>query len=89
MKVNTANTLTLIRIAAIPAVVYCFYSDMDFARPIAGIVFARPLCELFASGYRDDPVQFERTVTLIRLLFPYIFFITPGGTPASFTKFPK
>ena len=39
MKANLANILTWLRIAAIPLVVYCFFSSMDFARPIAGIVF--------------------------------------------------
>ena len=39
MKANLANILTWLRIAAIPVVVYCFFSSMDFARPIAGIVF--------------------------------------------------
>lgn len=46
---------------------------------ILGVVFARPLCELFAGGYRDRPDQFERAVTLTRIVFPYIFFM---GTAA-------
>jgi putative peptidoglycan lipid II flippase len=45
----------------------------------AGIVLARPLCDLFAGGYHERPPQFERTVVLTRLLFPYIFFM---GTAA-------
>ena len=39
MKLNLANMLTLFRIAAIPVVVVCFYSDMPHARPIAAIIF--------------------------------------------------
>ena len=81
MKINTANTLTLIRIAAIPAVVYCFYSDMDFARPIAGIVFglaavtdlldgyvARKLGQTSKFGEFLDPVADKLMVTIILVL---------------------
>ncbi|MEL7187386.1 MAG: CDP-diacylglycerol--glycerol-3-phosphate 3-phosphatidyltransferase [Pseudomonadota bacterium] len=39
MKLNLANLLTLFRIAAIPVVVVCFYSDLPNARPIAAIIF--------------------------------------------------
>ena len=39
MKLNLANILTLIRIAAIPVVVICFYSPLDYARPIAAVLF--------------------------------------------------
>jgi len=46
---------------------------------VLGIVFAEQLVALFASGYRSIPGQFERTVRLTRLLFPYIFFM---GTAA-------
>jgi putative peptidoglycan lipid II flippase len=46
---------------------------------VLGVVFARPLCELFASGYHAQPGEFERTVTLTRVVFPYIFFM---GTAA-------
>jgi putative peptidoglycan lipid II flippase len=43
------------------------------------MVFARPLTELFAGGYHARPLEFERTVSLTRAVFPYIFFI---GTAA-------
>ncbi|MGC4069907.1 MAG: murein biosynthesis integral membrane protein MurJ [Polyangiaceae bacterium] len=46
---------------------------------ILGIVFAPELVELFATGYHRHEGQFERTVTLTRWLFPYIFFM---GTAA-------
>lgn len=44
-----------------------------------GVAFAPQLVDLFASGYRDQPGQHERTVTLTRWVFPYIFFM---GTAA-------
>jgi CDP-diacylglycerol--glycerol-3-phosphate 3-phosphatidyltransferase/cardiolipin synthase len=39
LKLNLANILTLFRIAAIPVVVICFYSQLPHARPIAAIIF--------------------------------------------------
>ncbi len=51
MKANLANILTWIRIAAIPVVVYCFFSSMDFARPIAGIVFGLAAITDVLDGY--------------------------------------
>jgi CDP-diacylglycerol--glycerol-3-phosphate 3-phosphatidyltransferase/cardiolipin synthase len=39
LKLNLANILTLLRIAAIPVVVICFYSSIPYARPIAAVVF--------------------------------------------------
>jgi putative peptidoglycan lipid II flippase len=46
---------------------------------VAGIVFAPVLVELFAGGYGAIEGQLERTVTLTRWVFPYIFFM---GTAA-------
>lgn len=81
MKVNLANVLTMIRIAAIPIVVICFYSSMDFARPIAGIVFglaaitdvldgyiARRLGQTSKFGEFLDPVADKLMVTIILVL---------------------
>jgi CDP-diacylglycerol--glycerol-3-phosphate 3-phosphatidyltransferase/cardiolipin synthase len=51
LKANLANTLTWIRIAAIPAVVWCFFSDLVFARPIAGIVFGLAALTDLLDGY--------------------------------------
>ena len=42
---------------------------------VLGILLARPLTELFAAGYHGRPGEFERTVTLTRTVFPYIFFM--------------
>lgn len=39
MRLNLANMLTLFRIASIPLVVVCFYSDLEYARPLAAILF--------------------------------------------------
>jgi putative peptidoglycan lipid II flippase len=44
---------------------------------VLGVVFARPLAELFAGGYSG--AELERTVQLTRIVFPYIFFM---GTAA-------
>jgi putative peptidoglycan lipid II flippase len=46
---------------------------------LLGVVFARPLTDLFAGGYHERPGEFERTVELTRVVFPYIFFM---GTAA-------
>jgi CDP-diacylglycerol--glycerol-3-phosphate 3-phosphatidyltransferase/cardiolipin synthase len=81
LKLNLANTLTLIRIAAIPVVMICFYSPMDFARPIAGIVFglaavtdildgyaARKLGQTSKFGEFLDPVADKLMVTILLVL---------------------
>lgn len=44
-----------------------------------GVLFAGPLTDLFAGGYHARPGEFERTVGLTRVVFPYIFFM---GTAA-------
>jgi putative peptidoglycan lipid II flippase len=46
---------------------------------VLGVLFAGPVTDLFASGYRGRAGEFERTVDLTRIAFPYIFFI---GTAA-------
>lgn len=51
MKANLANTLTWIRIGAIPIVVYCFFSSMELARPIAAFVFAVAAITDWLDGY--------------------------------------
>ena len=42
---------------------------------VLGVALARPLTDLFAGGYRQRPLEFERTVSLTRWVFPYIFFM--------------
>ena len=51
MKLNLAITLTLFRIAAIPAVVICFYSPLPDARPIAAILFGIAAVTDFIDGW--------------------------------------
>ena len=51
MKLNLAIILTLFRIAAIPAVVVCFYSPMPDARPIAAILFGIAAVTDFIDGW--------------------------------------
>ena len=81
MKANLPNILTWIRIAAIPVVVYCFFSSMDFARPIAGIIFglaaitdvldgyaARKLGQTSRFGEFLDPVADKLMVTTVLVL---------------------
>lgn len=81
MKANLANTLTWIRIAAIPIVVYCFFSAGELARPIAGIVFAvaaitdlldgwvaRRLGQTSAFGEFLDPVADKLMVAVVLVL---------------------
>ncbi len=46
---------------------------------LLGVALAPQLVELFATGYADVPGQTERTVSLTRWVFPYIFFM---GTAA-------
>jgi len=46
---------------------------------VLGVIYAGPLTELFAGGYRSRPGQLERTTRLTRVVFPYIFFV---GTAA-------
>lgn len=51
MKLNLAIILTLARIAAIPAVVICFYSSIPNARPIAGLLFGFAAITDLLDGY--------------------------------------
>ena len=51
LKLNLANILTLFRIAAIPAVVVCFYSPIPDARPIAAILFGIAAVTDFIDGW--------------------------------------
>ncbi|MEL7539146.1 MAG: CDP-alcohol phosphatidyltransferase family protein, partial [Pseudomonadota bacterium] len=51
MKLNTANTLTIIRIAAIPLFVVCFYLPWSWARPAAAGIFIFAALTDLADGY--------------------------------------
>lgn len=78
---NLANILTIIRIIAIPVTVLCFYSSLEFARPIAAIVFgvagvtdildgyvARKLGQTSRFGEFLDPVADKLMVTICLVL---------------------
>lgn len=43
---------------------------------LLGIAFAAPLTRAFAPGFVDEPAKLDLTVTLTRLLFPYIFLVS-------------
>ena len=51
LKLNLAIVLTLFRIAAIPAVVICFYSTIPNARPIAAVLFGIAAVTDFIDGW--------------------------------------
>ena len=51
LKTNIAIILTWIRIAAIPVVVYCFFSAWELSRPLAGVVFAIASITDLLDGY--------------------------------------
>ena len=81
MKLNFANFLTLLRIAAIPVVVVCFYSPLDYARPIAAILFglaavtdmidgwvARRFGQISRFGEFLDPVADKLMVAIVLVM---------------------
>jgi CDP-diacylglycerol--glycerol-3-phosphate 3-phosphatidyltransferase len=56
LKANIPNILTWIRIAAIPLIAWCFFSDIrvegdNFARPLAGILFGLAAVTDLLDGY--------------------------------------
>jgi len=81
LKLNLANILTLLRIAAIPIVVVCFYSPLDYARPIAAILFglaaitdiidgwvARRFGQMSRFGEFLDPVADKLMVAIVLVM---------------------
>ena len=81
MKLNLANMLTLFRIAAIPVVLICFYSQLPHARPIAAIIFgiaaitdlidgwvARRYNQMSRFGEFLDPVADKLMVSIILVM---------------------
>ena len=81
MKLNLANLLTLFRIAAIPAIVVCFYSTLPNARPIAAILFgvaavtdvmdgwvARKFAQTSSFGEFLDPVADKLMVAIVLVM---------------------
>ncbi|RQD61838.1 murein biosynthesis integral membrane protein MurJ [Desulfonatronovibrio magnus] len=43
---------------------------------LLAIIFAAPLTALIAPGFKNDPETFDAAVTLVRICFPYILFIS-------------
>lgn len=43
---------------------------------LTGMVFAPAIVSLFAPGYIDEPEKFATTVDALRVMFPYLFFIS-------------
>ena len=81
LKLNLANILTMLRIAAIPVVVVCFYSPLDYARPIAAILFglaaitdmidgwvARRFGQMSRFGEFLDPVADKLMVAIVLVM---------------------
>jgi CDP-diacylglycerol--glycerol-3-phosphate 3-phosphatidyltransferase len=81
LKLNLANILTLLRIAAIPVVVVCFYSPLDYARPIAAVLFglaaitdmidgwvARRFGQMSRFGEFLDPVADKLMVAIVLVM---------------------
>jgi len=81
LKLNLANFLTLLRIAAIPVVVVCFYSPLDYARPIAAVLFglaavtdmidgwvARKFGQMSRFGEFLDPVADKLMVSIVLVM---------------------
>ena len=81
MNLNVANLLTLFRIAAIPAVVICFYSEMPNARPVAAVLFgvaavtdildgwvARRFNQMSKFGEFLDPVADKLMVAIVLVM---------------------
>lgn len=58
---------------------------------ILGMIFSPALVYLFAPGFTADAAQFQLTADLLRITFPYIFFIAlvafAGGILNSFHRF--
>jgi putative peptidoglycan lipid II flippase len=56
-----------------------------------GMIFAPAMVYLFAPGFTDNPAQAQLTADLLRITFPYIFFIAlvafAGGILNSFHQF--
>jgi CDP-diacylglycerol--glycerol-3-phosphate 3-phosphatidyltransferase/cardiolipin synthase len=81
LKLNLANMLTLLRIAAIPVVVICFYSPLDYARPLAAVLFglaavtdmidgwvARKYGQMSRFGEFLDPVADKLMVAIVLVM---------------------
>ncbi|MDE1891107.1 MAG: murein biosynthesis integral membrane protein MurJ [Betaproteobacteria bacterium] len=53
-----------------------FLAVVVFVTTLLGVIFAPQVVYLSAPGFRADSIKFNTTVDLLRVTFPYIFFIT-------------
>lgn len=58
------------------SVIFTYLSLFLAAMVVAGIIFAPWIVKLIAWGFSAEPLKFELTVYLTRLMFPYIFLIS-------------
>ena len=49
------------------------------AAAVLGIVFAEPLVRLYATGFRDVPGKIELTITLTRIMFPFLVLVAAAA----------
>jgi len=47
-----------------------------FILSVLGVIFAPAIIHLFAPGFVDEPEKFATTVDALRIMFPYLFFIS-------------
>ncbi len=57
-------------------IIFTFATMSLAALTILGIVFAAPIMRVYAPGFLAYPAKFDLTVSLTRLMFPYIFFVS-------------
>lgn len=57
-------------------IIFTFAALLLGGLTLLGMLFARPLTQLFAPGFLTDQGKFTLTVLLTRLMFPYIFFVS-------------
>jgi putative peptidoglycan lipid II flippase len=62
--------------ARVAQIVFTFVAAFLAAITLLGILFAEPITRLFAPGFLEDHEKFSLTVSLTRLMFPYIFFVS-------------
>lgn len=56
--------------------VFSLLTLVQLALLVAALAFMPQFIDLMAPGFRDEPAKFELTVTLTRITFPYLLFIT-------------
>ncbi|WP_300458456.1 murein biosynthesis integral membrane protein MurJ [Desulfobacula sp.] len=54
---------------------FCFLSLAGVLVVLAGIVFAPLVIKIIAPGFRADPVQYDLTILLLKLMLPYFWLV--------------